>query len=88
MDAMITGNCFFTSDGEIGQSFIIFQILGTPNEDKQNGISKLKYFSFNFPQWKPRKIKDIFLNFDKDSLDLMEKFLQIDTVKELQLKIL
>jgi hypothetical protein len=34
MDAMITGNCFFTSDGEIGQSFIIFQILGTPNEDK------------------------------------------------------
>ena len=86
MAEMITGKPLFPGDSEIGQLFKIFQIMGTPNEDTWPGIYKLKDFSLNFPQWKPKKIKDLFPNFDKDGLDLMEKFLQMDPDKRITIK--
>ena len=86
MAEMITGKPLFPGDCEIGQLFKIFQIMGTPNEDNWPGISKLKDFSLEFPQWKPKKLKDIFPNFDKDGLDLMEKFLQMDPDKRITIK--
>jgi serine/threonine protein kinase len=86
MAEMITGKPLFPGDCEIGQLFKIFQIMGTPNEDTWPGIYKLKDFSLNFPQWKPKKLKDLFPNFDKDGLDLMEKFLQMDPDKRITIK--
>ena len=86
MAEMITGKPLFPGDSEIGQLFKIFQIMGTPNEDSWPGITKLKDYSINFPQWKPKKLKDLFPNFDKDGLDLMEKFLQMDPDKRITIK--
>ena len=86
MAEMITGKPLFPGDSEIGQLFKIFQIMGTPNEESWPGITKLKDYSINFPQWKPKKIKDLFPNFDKDGLDLMEKFLQMDPDKRITIK--
>ena len=86
MAEMITGKPLFPGDCEIGELFKIFQIMGTPNEDTWPGIYKLKDFSLNFPQWKPKKLKDLFPNFDKDGLDLMEKFLQMDPDKRITIK--
>ena len=86
MAEMITGKPLFPGDSEIGQLFKIFQIMGTPNEENWPGITKLKDYSINFPQWKPKKIKDLFPNFDKDGLDLMEKFLQMDPDKRITIK--
>jgi len=86
MAEMITGKPLFPGDSEIGQLFKIFQIMGTPNEDTWPGITKLKDYSFSFPQWKPKKLKDLFPNFDKDGLDLMERFLQMDPDKRITIK--
>ena len=86
MAEMITGKPLFPGDSEIGQLFKIFQIMGTPNEETWPGITKLKDYSINFPQWKPKKLKDLFPNFDKDGLDLMEKFLQMDPDKRITIK--
>ena len=86
MAEMITGKPLFPGDCEIGQLFKIFQIMGTPNEESWPGITKLKDYSINFPQWKPKKLKDLFPNFDKDGLDLMEKFLQMDPDKRITIK--
>ena len=86
MAEMITGKPLFPGDSEIGQLFKIFQIMGTPNEETWPGITKLKDYSLNFPQWKPKKLKDLFPNFDKDGLDLMEKFLQMDPDKRITIK--
>ena len=86
MAEMITGKPLFPGDCEIGQLFKIFQIMGTPNEETWPGITKLKDYSLNFPQWKPKKLKDLFPNFDKDGLDLMEKFLQMDPDKRITIK--
>ena len=86
MAEMITGKPLFPGDSEIGQLFKIFQIMGTPNEENWPGITKLKDYSINFPQWKPKKLKDLFPNFDKDGLDLMEKFLQMDPDKRITIK--
>ena len=86
MAEMITGKPLFPGDSEIGQLFKIFQIMGTPNEESWPGITKLKDYSINFPQWKPKKLKDLFPNFDKDGLDLMEKFLQMDPDKRITIK--
>ena len=86
MAEMITGKPLFPGDSEIGQLFKIFQIMGTPNEENWPGITKLKDYSINFPQWKPKKLKDLFPNFDKDGLDLMEKFLQMDPDKRITIR--
>ena len=86
MAEMITGKPLFPGDCEIGQLFKIFQIMGTPNEETWPGITKLKDYSLLFPQWKPKKLKDLFPNFDKDGLDLMEKFLQMDPDKRITIK--
>ena len=83
---MITGKPLFPGDCEIGQLFKIFEIMGTPNEETWPGITKLKDYSLLFPQWKPKKLKDLFPNFDKDGLDLMEKFLQMDPDKRITIK--
>ena len=86
MAEMITGKPLFPGDCEIGQLFKIFQIMGTPNEETWPGITKLKDYSLLFPQWKPKKLKDLFPNFDKDGLDLMEKFLQMDPDTRITIK--
>ena len=89
MAEMITGKPLFPGDSEIGQIFKIFQILGTPNEETWPGISKLPEYKLSFPQWRPQPIKSWakeFKDFDKDGLDLMEKFLQMDPEKRITIR--
>lgn len=86
MAEMITGKPLFPGDSEIGQLFKIFQIMGTPSEDTWPGVSKLPDYKFTFPQWKTKSLKDMFPDFDKEGLDLMEKFLQMDPDKRITIR--
>ena len=86
MAEMITGKPLFPGDSEIGQLFQIFNILGTPNEEIWPGVSKLPEYKITFPQWKPKSIKTKFSYFDKDGLDLMDKFLQMDPEKRITIR--
>lgn len=38
---------------ELTQMFMIFNLLGTPNEHTWKGISKLEHYSDKFPRWPP-----------------------------------
>ena len=86
MAEMINGKPLFPGDSEIGQLFQIFKTLGTPNEEIWPGVSKLPEYKMTFPQWKPQSIKAKFKNFDKDGLDLMDKFLQMDPEKRITIR--
>ncbi len=46
----------------------------TPNEKTWAGVSKLPEYKLTFPQWQPQNFRKRFNNFDKDGLDLLEKF--------------
>ena len=86
MAEMLIGKPFFFGDCEIGQLFKIFQIMGTPTEETWPGVSKLPEYKFTFPQWKPKNLKEMFPDFDKDGLDLMSKFLQMDPDKRITIR--
>ena len=86
MAEMIVGKPLFPGDSEIGELFKIFQVMGTPNEENWPGVSKLPCYKASFPQWKKKFLKDIFPTFDKDGLDLMEKFLEMDPEKRITIR--
>ncbi|OUC46020.1 kinase domain protein [Trichinella nativa] len=48
---MSTRKPLFHGDSEIDQLFRIFRILGTPDDDKWNGVSTLPDFRIDFPVW-------------------------------------
>ena len=86
MAEMINGKPLFPGDSEIGQLFKIFALLGTPNEENWPGVTKLPEYKFTFPQWKHQSVKAKFKNFDKDGLDLMDRFLQMDPEKRITIR--
>lgn len=86
MVEMITGKPLFPGDSEIGQLFKIFQILGTPNEETWPGVTKLPEYKLTFPQWKPQPINSLIPDFDKDGIDLIERFLEIDPDKRITIR--
>ena len=76
----------FSRDSEIGQLFKIFGLLRTPNEKNQPGVTKLTEYKFTFPQWKQQYVKAKFKNFEKDELNLMDRFLQMDPEKRITIR--
>ena len=86
MAEMLLGKPLFYGDCEIGQLFKIFEIMGTPNEMTWPGVTKLPEYKYTFPQWKAKNLHEMFPNFDKDGLDLMEKFLQMDPDKRITIR--
>ena len=86
MAEMILGKPLFYGDCEIGQLSKIFQIMGTPTEESWPGVSKLPEYKYTFPQWKPKNLSEMFPDFDKDGLDLMCKFLQMDPDKRITIR--
>ena len=65
----------------------IFKILGTPTEKNWPGLSKLKHYNCEIPQFKASGLKDICKGFLKDDgVDLMKKMLILDPLKRISAK--
>eukprot|EP00999_Lentomonas_sp_LEN2_P002888 NODE_752_length_1220_cov_100.943275_g712_i0.p1 GENE.NODE_752_length_1220_cov_100.943275_g712_i0~~NODE_752_length_1220_cov_100.943275_g712_i0.p1 ORF type:complete len:308 (-),score=77.00 NODE_752_length_1220_cov_100.943275_g712_i0:192-1115(-) len=68
----------FPGDSEIDQLFKIFRLMGTPSEIDWPGVSKLKDYKAQFPQWKPQNLRVALPHLDAQGIDLLEKMLQCD----------
>jgi len=55
----MTRKPLFPGDSEIDQLFRIFRSLGTPDEEKWPGISRLPDYKPCFPRWERQELKDI-----------------------------
>jgi serine/threonine protein kinase len=61
----------FPGDSEIDQIFRIFRVLGTPDESVWKGISSLRDYKADFPQWSSKPLVNIVPNLDVNGLDLL-----------------
>jgi serine/threonine protein kinase len=77
------GRILFRGESEIGQLYAIFQVLGTPNEGCWNGVSQLKDYKHNFPQWKPKDLSKLCSSIDNEGIDLLKKMLTYDPLKRI-----
>ena len=48
-----------------------FRVLGTPNEEIWLGVSKLKYWSSEFPKFRPKNLGDLVPNLHECGVDLL-----------------
>jgi serine/threonine protein kinase len=62
----------FPGDSEIDQIFRIFRILGTPDEEVWRGITTLRDYKPDFPQWSKKPLSSIVPNLDASGLDLLD----------------
>ena len=75
---MVTGRPLLPGESEIHQLFLIFQLLGTPNEQIWPGSTLLPYFNQAFPRWNPKDIAVLFPNLNSAGLDLLFQSLRYD----------
>lgn len=74
---MMTKTPLFPGNSEIGQLYLIFQLLGTPNNETWKGVSSLPDFKPGFPQYKSTFYEQYkSTDYDPDLLELI-KFILI-----------
>mmetsp|Transcript_16047 Transcript_16047/g.34691 ORF Transcript_16047/g.34691 Transcript_16047/m.34691 type:complete len:332 (-) Transcript_16047:47-1042(-) len=56
---MATSRAIFPGDSEIGTLFLIFRMLGTPNEARWPGVRGYHHFRDTFPKWEPTDFQSI-----------------------------
>lgn len=85
---MVTKMPLFMGDSPIDQLYRIFRILGTPNEEVWQGVTKLKKYKNSFPNWIPGPLKSVIPNLDLDvsGLDLLNRMLKYDPCERISAK--
>ncbi|CAG8585904.1 1871_t:CDS:2 [Acaulospora morrowiae] len=73
-------------DSEIEQLFMVFEVLGTPDEETWPGVTKFPDYNPNFPRWKPQKLRDFVPSLDSLGLDLLQKLFTYDTIRRISAK--
>ena len=73
----------FCGDSEIDQIFKIFQFHGTPTTATWDHIRILPDYKATFPKFRGVNPETHFKNFDKVSLDLCLKMLNLDPAKRI-----
>ena len=76
----------FCGDSEIDQIFKIFQFHGTPSSATWDRINMLPDMKPTFPKFRGVNPETHFKHFDKVSLDLTMKMLQLDPAKRISMK--
>lgn len=79
------GKPLFQGECQVEQLFIIFHILGTPNEHVWPGVRNVPDFCDKFPKFQSRGFSNfIGINgFDNTAMDLLEKMCEINPVKRI-----
>ena len=81
---MVRGSALFVGDSEIGQIMEIFNVLGTPNDERWKGVNDLVDFKDKiFPQFDGVGLQSKCPDLCKLGLDLMERMLTYDPSKRI-----
>lgn len=83
---IFTGRILFQSDSEIDQLYRIFRVLGTVNEERWPGVTKLKYYKDTFPKWDSIDLSTICSGMSMNGVDLLKKMLRYDPIERISSK--
>lgn len=75
---MVTKKPLFPGDCEIDEVFKIFRVLGTPDEHAWPGVTELRDWNNEFPQWVPMNLSRVVPGLCDAGYQLMESFLALD----------
>lgn len=81
MAEMLNKKALFPGDSEIDQLYKIFKILGTPNEEVWEGVTKLPDYKSSFPKWKSSNLKDFIRFHDAEEEAFLTSMLTYDPSK-------
>jgi serine/threonine protein kinase len=73
----------FPGECEIHQLFLIFKLLGTPNEESWPGVSTLEDYKMAFPRWVPAELSQHLPSIDECGLDLLRGLLRYSPTERL-----
>ncbi|KAH7432621.1 hypothetical protein KP509_07G031100 [Ceratopteris richardii] len=81
---LLCGKPILPGKNEVEQLNKIFELCGSPEESTWPGVSKLPWFV----QFKParsmkRRVREVFKNFDRHALDLLERLLTLDPAQRI-----
>ncbi|KRX68100.1 Cyclin-dependent kinase 1, partial [Trichinella sp. T9] len=83
---MSTRKPLFHGDSEIDQLFRIFRILGTPDDDKWNGVSTLPDFRIDFPVWSECNLRRYVPHLNDKGFNLLLKMFVYDPAARINAK--
>lgn len=71
------GKVFLKGDCEIGQLFEIFKVFGLPKDtdDSWPGVSRLKYFNPEMPNFEAKPLEPLFESLNADGCDLLKRMM-------------
>lgn len=75
---MVTKRPFLPGDSEIDQIFKTFQVLGTPTEATWPGVTSLKFWNDDFPEWTSLELVRFTGALEDTGVDLCERLLTLD----------
>ncbi|GKU93531.1 hypothetical protein SLE2022_352380 [Rubroshorea leprosula] len=84
---LLYGKPIFPGKDEPEQLNKIFELCGAPDEVNWPGVSKIPWYN-NFKPSRPikRRLREVFRNFDRHALDLLEKMLTLDPSQRISAK--
>ncbi|EFJ31297.1 hypothetical protein SELMODRAFT_169412 [Selaginella moellendorffii] len=81
---LLYGKPVLTGKNEQDQLAKIFEFCGTPDETNWPGVSKLPWYNMHRPSiYYKRRVKDVFKQFDRHALDLVERMLTLDPLQRI-----
>ncbi|XXG80946.1 hypothetical protein AAC387_Pa09g1698 [Persea americana] len=75
---MVNQNPLFPGESEIDELFMIFRVMGTPNEETWPGVSSLRDFKLSFPKWPPKDLAAVVPDLEPAGIDLLSKMLCLE----------
>lgn len=73
---MATHRPLFPGDSEIDEIFKIFQVLGTPDDERWPGVQELPDYKDLFPKWRARPLASVVPRLCPAGVDLLGKMLE------------
>lgn len=83
---MVRRKALFPGDSEIDMLFRIFQLFGTPSEERWPGVSALPDFKRTFPNWRARPIAQLLPDLDPLGLDLFMRMMEYNPAARVSAK--
>lgn len=77
---------FLMGDSEIDEIHKIFKAFGTPDESTWPGVTKLKEWRNNFPNWTEKSMEALVPGMDPLGQDLLRQMMHLDPQRRITCK--